>query len=98
MATSFRWQSLVPLTSVGFVLSAFARTAANQGDLTFKKDVTFSGCHNNQITRGLDASTGRGGAVYQRVKGTMHFMGKLTMTDNEAYVYVSCSLFGGPNP
>ena len=34
-------------------------------------------------------SSGGGGAVYHHAKGTMHFMGKLTMTNNDAYVYVS---------
>ena len=35
------------------------------------------------------ASSGNGGAVHHHVKGTMHFMEKLTMIDNDAYVYVS---------
>lgn len=35
-----------------------------------------------------EASSGGGGAVYHHANGTMYFMGKLTITDNEAYVYV----------
>ena len=36
-----------------------------------------------------DASSGGGGAVYHHAKGAMRFMGKLTMTENDAEVYVS---------
>eukprot|EP00904_Undaria_pinnatifida_P003569 jgi/Undpi1/13212/HiC_scaffold_8.g02874.m1 len=32
-----------------------------------------------------EASSGGGGAVYHHANGTMYFMGKLTITDNEAY-------------
>lgn len=36
-----------------------------------------------------DASSGGGGAVYHHAEGAMRFMGKLTMTENDADVYVS---------
>lgn len=53
-----------------------------QGSLTFEKDATFSGNVNDQLYYG----SGPGGAISVHVKGSIYFMGKLTMTDNEADV------------
>ena len=75
-----------------------------QGTLTFEKDATFSRCYNQQVSGKAfneageevhDASSGGGGAVYHHAKGTMHFMGKLAMTNNEAYVFVSVRDYEG---
>lgn len=80
------------------VLCVLHPPRVEQGTLTFEKDATFVRCFNEQV-RGeaesiggeevYDASSGGGGAVYHHTKGAMHFMGKLTMTDNEAYGNVS---------
>ncbi|CAB1113980.1 unnamed protein product [Ectocarpus sp. CCAP 1310/34] len=57
-----------------------------KGSLTFEKDATFSGNLNDRLYYG----SGPGGAISVHVKGSIYFMGKLTMTDNEADDY-----FGG---
>lgn len=55
---------------------------ASQGMLTFEKDAFFSGNLNDRLYYG----SGPGGAISNHVKGTIHFMGKLTMENNEADV------------
>ena len=55
---------------------------AVQGMLTFEKDAYFSGNLNDNLYYG----SGPGGAISNHVKGTIHFMGKLTMENNIADV------------
>lgn len=50
--------------------------------LTFEKDAYFSGNLNDNLYYG----SGPGGAISVHVKGTIHFMGKLKMENNEADV------------
>ena len=53
-----------------------------QGTLTFEKDATFTGNRNE----GVEVGSGPGGAIFVHVKGSINFMGKLSMTDNYADV------------
>lgn len=56
-----------------------------QGSLTFEKDATFTRNRNE----GVEVGSGPGGAISVHVKGSINFMGKLTMTDNFADVSVA---------
>ncbi|CAN0231276.1 unnamed protein product [Scytosiphon promiscuus] len=62
----------------------------NKGDLTFEKDATFTGNLNDRLYYG----SGPGGAISVHVKGRIHFMGKLVMTDNKADDYYGGALGG----
>lgn len=54
----------------------------------FEKDATFTGNLNDRLEYG----SGPGGAISVHTKGSIHFMGKLTMTDNKADVRVCASV------
>lgn len=82
----------VPAVVLTRPVLCFHPPRAEQGALTFEKDATFLRCFNGKFDGSVfddDASSGGGGAVYHHAKGAMHFMGKLTMIDNEADTEVS---------
>lgn len=53
-----------------------------QESLTFEKDATFTGNRND----GDEVGSGPGGAIFVHAKGSIHFMGNLSMMDNFADV------------
>ena len=54
-----------------------------QGELTFEGDASFLGCFSETDS---SVETSRGGAISNNAPGIIHFMGDLTMEDNDADV------------